>query len=189
MFLVKPEHRLSAGYAWFGTHTHTPEESILHENRLWQQYLYMKQAGLVQCSFRIRTEQRWRQQSTDGRQGKSDDLFEFRTRFMVQAQGPFSVHGSTGRPHLEWQAASEIMLHAGEGIGTKYFDQVRCIAGPVLQFSGSLSLAALYQYIHQYRFSQNNHQNIHTLRLTLLHSFDLCKPKRERENGLSTDAR
>jgi hypothetical protein len=97
---------------------------------------------------------------------------------MFQAQGKITKHSKTKGMLVWWQTATEVMLQAGEGIDQHYFDQWRLVGGPVFQFSQSLSLATLYQYINQYRIISKNHQNIHSVRFTLLHSLDFSKNKK-----------
>jgi hypothetical protein len=171
-YLITREKRLSAGYAWFGTHFQNANKALLIENRLWQQYQVFARKGKLASFQRIRVEQRWRELMPPVNQKKGETAFSFRARYMYQIQGPIVPLTSKNRLGLWWQGASEIMLHAGDGIEKHYFDQLRIIGGVVLLPSKNLNLAVLYQYINQYRPPIKQHVNIHTIRLTLLHQFD-----------------
>ncbi len=91
---------------------------------------------------------------------------------MLQAQGPLLKPASANAFGIFWQAANELMLHAGEGIGTHYFDQNRTLAGVVISPNRKLELAVLYQFIVQYLPAVKSQQYIHSLRLSILHQLD-----------------
>ncbi len=177
-YLTDKSHRISAGYAWFGTHFQNAEKELLNENRLWQQYQVFKKAGKTTYFHRFREEQRWRELMPQAGFKKGEVAFSFRTRYMYQHQGPIWPSAEKRKFGVWWQGASEILLHAGEGIEKHYFDQLRVIGGVVLMPSSTINLAVLYQYINQYRPSTEQHYNIHSIRLTLLHQLDFSqKPK------------
>jgi Protein of unknown function (DUF2490) len=177
-YLTDRNHRLSAGYAWFGTHVKNADKNLLTENRLWEQYQVFKTLGKTTYFHRIRTEQRWREISPSAGANKGDVLFSFRARYMYQHQGPILPVTKERKFGVWWQGASEIMLHAGDGIEKHYFDQLRILGGVTLLPSKSLNIAILYQYINQYRPSVEEHFNIHTIRLTLLHQLDFSAHKK-----------
>jgi hypothetical protein len=180
-YLTDRNHRISAGYAWFGTHFKESEKDLLQENRLWQQYQVFKKAGKTSYFHRFREEQRWRELMPKSGMKKGDVAFSFRTRYMYQHQGPILPITEKRKFGVWWQGASEIMFHVGDGIEKHYFDQLRMIGGVILMPSPKLNLAVLYQYINQYRPSVEEHFNIHTIRLTLLHQLDFSE-KSEKVN-------
>ena len=178
-YLIDKQHRITAGYAWFGTHIQNAEYGLLQENRLWQQYQVFKPKGKTTYFHRVRIEQRWREATPANGANKGIKRFTVRSRYMYQHQGPIWPITKERKFGVGWQAASEIMLHAGEGIDKKYFEQFRAIGGVVLMPSKTFNIAVLYQYINQYRPSVSQHFNIHTIRLTLLHQLDFsAKPKK-----------
>ena len=177
-YLFDKNHRLSAGYAWFGTHIGGIEGNVLNENRLWEQYLITKPKGKTSLFHRVRIEQRWRELAPLNGYSKGKTAFSFRARYMYQHQGPIWPITEKRKFGLGWQGATEIMLHAGDGIEKHYYDQFRLIGGVVLMPSKSLNLAVLYQYINQYRAATEQDYNIHTIRLTLLHQLDFTTRKK-----------
>lgn len=187
-YLTDKNHRISAGYAWFGTHVQNTEIGLLHENRLWQQYQVFKTKGKTSFFHRVRIEQRWRESNPVNGTNKGIEQFSVRARYMYQHQGPIWPITKERKFGVWWQGASEIMFHAGEGIEQHYFDQFRAIGGIILMPSKTLNLAVLYQYINQYRPSAEQHFNIHSIRLTLLHQFDFSgKPKKESSRPINKD--
>jgi hypothetical protein len=182
-FLYDKDHRFSAGYAWFGTHFQEAQKELLTEHRLWQQYQVFGKRQKGAFFHRIRVEQRWRELMPSLGSSKGETAFSVRGRYMYQHQGPIVPLTNKNKLGVWWQGASEIMLHAGDGIEKHYFDQLRIIGGIVLLPSKNLNLAVLYQYINQYRPAISSHVNIHSIRLTLLHQFDWSGQRNQ--NGTS----
>jgi hypothetical protein len=176
-YLIDNNHRMAAGYAWFGSHINHTGKEILTEHRLWQQYISFKTHRKTQFFHRIRMEERWREQTPQPGEKAGDTYFQVRPRYMFQLQGSVFNRATKPASGLWWQTAAEIMFQAGEGIDRHYFDQFRLIGGPLWQFNRAFSLAVLYQYINQYSISQKKHLNIHTVRFTLLHSLDFSGQK------------
>ena len=177
-YLFDHNHRLSAGYAWFGSHIGDVKGKTLTENRLWEQYQVFKTSGKTSFFHRVRLEQRWRELLPQNGELKGETAFSIRARYMYQHQGAIWPISEKRKFGVGWQGGSEIMLHAGEGIEKHYFDQFRIVGGIVLMPSKSINLAVLYQYIHQYRPSTEQAYNIHTIRLTLLHQIDFSARKK-----------
>ena len=171
-YLTDKDHRISAGYAWFGTHFQNSDKNLLTENRLWEQYQVFGRKNKTSFFHRVRLEQRWREQMPPVGLKKGETAFSVRGRYMYQHQGPILPLTEKNKFGVWWQGASEIMLHAGDRIDRHYFDQLRIIGGVVLLPSQNLNLAVLYQYINQYRPSVGQHVNIHSIRFTLLHQID-----------------
>lgn len=171
-YFFRQQARITAGYAWFGTHLHGSDKNLLVENRLWQQILWLKRNRSTAISHRIRLEERFRE---TGSNSESITLFTTRLRYMVQIQTPIITAKSPNAFILYAQAANEIMLHAGQGIGNRLFDQNRAIAGIVLSPNRQLELALLYQYIAQYQPSIQQINHTHSIRVTLLHQLDFRK--------------
>lgn len=178
-YLTDRNHRITAGYAWFGSHFKDSEKNLLTENRLWQQYQVFKKAGKTNYFHRFREEQRWRELMPQNGSKKGHVAFSFRTRYMYQHQGPIWPVTEKNKFGVWWQGATEIMLHAGEGINKHYFDQLRLIGGITLLPTRQINLAILYQYINQYRPSTQQDYNIHSIRLTLLHQLDFSKKQKQ----------
>lgn len=171
-YFITDQTRISAGYAWFGTHLQNSEKNILIENRLWQQMLWLKKYNSTTLSHRIRVEERFREAYVNN---KSDIRYTTRFRYMLQMQAPIIAVKTPNDFALYAQAADEIMLHSGEGIGTHYFDQNRVVAGIVLSPNRQLELALLYQYIAQYQPTTEQTNHIHSIRITLLHQLEFRK--------------
>jgi hypothetical protein len=171
-YFLTDQTRISAGYAWFGTHLHNSDTNLLQENRLWQQILWQKKYNQVMLSHRIRVEERFREAFTDAEKVTN---YSTRFRYMVQIQVPIVAPKSPQSFALYAQAADEIMLHTGEETGTSYFNQNRIVAGVSLSPSRQFELALLYQYIAQYQPSLHEIVNIHSIRITLLHQLDFRK--------------
>jgi hypothetical protein len=187
-YLTDRNHRISAGYAWFGRHFKDREKNLLVENRLWEQYQVFKQQGKTSYFHRIRVEQRWQELMPGNENKKGETAFSIRARYMYQHQGPIWPITKERKFGVWWQGVGEILLHAGDDIEKHYFDQLRLIGGFVLMPSRELNLAVLYQYINQYRPSVEEHFNIHTIRLTLLHQLDFSgKPKQKGTQPITRD--
>jgi len=187
-YLLDNNHRISAGYAWFGTHFKDAEKNILAENRLWEQYQVFKPMGKTNFSHRVRVEQRWRELMPPSGIKKGKIAFSLRGRYMYQQQGPIWPKTKERKLGVWWQGATELMLHTGDGIGKHYFDQFRLIGGIILMPSRTINLAVLYQYINQYSVASEQHNNIHAIRLTLLHQLDFsAKPNRASTKPIQQD--
>lgn len=165
-YFTNHSFRLTAGYAWFGTHIHVKNHALLHENRLWQQAMWQYKKPKWKAIQRIRLEERWREQMNNG---QLDHRFSVRLRYMWQWQYP--VWHSTTHPQrqLMLHAADEWMLHAGDYLGKHFFDQNRLIGGLAYMANKQMELHLLYQYISQYQASNRAWQHINSIRLTLQH--------------------
>ncbi|HSK12501.1 MAG TPA: DUF2490 domain-containing protein [Phnomibacter sp.] len=184
-FHINKNERLAAGYAWFGTYLHDAPVEMLHEHRLWQQYQQFGHSKKTSWFHRFRVEERWREQIPIGRIEPGDTYFTLRARYMFRIQGTMIKDATMGWPLVHWQAATELMLHSGQGINDHNFDQFRLVGGPVVQLSKPMQLALLYQYINQYKPISQRHQNIHSLRLTLFHNIDFSTTQRAQRSGNS----
>lgn len=175
-YQLKPNLRLTAGYAWFGTYVPDIDRIWVHEHRLYQQAQWnFRPAGLA-LSHRVRLEQRWRELLLDANQPFDPikrNVFNFRARYMVQVTGPLTRRDSTGSALLSWQAANETFLQTTDYPGL--FDQNRTLAGVVWRISPSVDVATLYQFIVQRRPEFDTTQYINSVRLTLFHSLDFRK--------------
>ncbi|HSC54962.1 MAG TPA: DUF2490 domain-containing protein [Phnomibacter sp.] len=168
-YYISESFRISAGYAWFGTYTQKAEKQLLNEHRAWQQLQWLKKINRSNFMHRIRLEERFREAFVNG---ETTVRYSTRLRYMAQLQWPIIASTATHPFALYAQGADELMLHAGEGIGTHYFDQNRVLAGLAIQPNKKLEVAALYQLITQYQPSQQTHSNVHGIRLTILHQLD-----------------
>jgi hypothetical protein len=169
-YIANEKFRVTAGYAWFGQNTKNDNKKLLAENRLWQQLMWNKNRKGFSYFHRIRLEERFRQVYHSGSKVGSD--YTTRLRYMLQLQGNLR---SPTRPNgfaVKWQVADEIMLHAGEQVKQHYFEQNRVIGGITLAPSSAIELALLYQYSLQYLPVPECMEQLHTLRLTLLHAID-----------------
>lgn len=166
VYAVKPALRLTAGYAWFGTHTTIKAHHLLHENRLWQQAIWQYKKPKCKAMQRIRLEERWREQMNIG---QLDHRFSIRFRYMWQWQYPIWHSPSKAQRQLMLHAADEWMLHAGEDLGKHFFDQNRLIGGLAYLPNKQMEFHLLYQYIAQYQASNTAWQHINSIRLTLQH--------------------
>jgi hypothetical protein len=160
--------RLTAGYAWFGTHTQLKSHGLIHENRLWQQALWQYQLPKSKAMQRIRLEQRWREQISDA---AIDHRFSVRFRYMWQWQHPIWHSSTHPQRQLMLHAADEWMLHAGEDVGKHFFDQNRLMGGIAYAPNKHMEIHLLYQQITQYQAAKEGWQHLHTIRLTLQQVF------------------
>lgn len=160
--------RLTAGYAWFGTHTQLKAHQLLHENRLWQQALWQYKLLKAKATQRIRIEERWREQMSNG---ALDHRFSIRFRYMWQWQYPVWHAATHPQRQLMLHAADEWMLHAGDNLRKHFFDQNRLIGGLAYSPNKHVEMHLLYQYIAQYNADKTAWQHLQTIRLTLLQQF------------------
>ena len=160
--------RLTAGFAWFGTHTQLKAHRLLHENRLWQQALWQYKLPKAKAMQRIRLEERWREQMSNT---ALDHRFSIRFRYMWQWQYPVWQSASHPQRQLMLHAADEWMLHAGDNLGKHFFDQNRLIGGLAYMPNKHVEMHLLYQYIAQYNADKTAWQHLQTIRLTLLQQF------------------
>lgn len=174
-YFFNDQNRITAGYAWFGQHLQGNERSFLNENRLWQQYQNLKQGRAITSMQRIRVEQRFREFKISG--DKIIQRYSTRFRYMYQMQGTLVPLKQKGLG-LNWLAADEIFLQAGEGVSHHYFDRNRLIAGLVWRFRPNLELATLYQYSLQYNLVREQLENQHTIRFTINHNLNFRKNKK-----------
>ncbi len=168
--------RLSAGYAWFGQHVQGTDQNLQHENRFWQQVQLLRAQASSNHFHRFRLEQRFREITPPGSSRKTAEAFTVRFRYMLQWQGMLLKPARPKGIALKWQAANEIMVHAGDYVKQHYFEQNRLIGGMVLAPSSSLELAVLYQYTLQYLPLAERLQTWHVVRFTLQHNLDFRRP-------------
>jgi hypothetical protein len=94
---------------------------------------------------------------------------------MIQLQGLLIPPKNPDGFQLGWQAANEIMFHAGEKIGNTLFNQNRTLAGVVISPNRKFDFAVLYQLILQHQPVLNNVEEVHSIRLTAFHNLDYRK--------------
>lgn len=170
--------RITAGYAWFGTLVTDRSQRWLQENRLYQQIQQNKVHKGLSMVQRIRLEQRFRQEFIPQPGNDINVAFTFRARYMLQFGGTLINNPRTNRPALSWQAANEIFFHFGENLNGSNFDQNRTLAGVLINFSKTMDLAVLYQFIAQRQPVRQTTQAIHSVRFTLFHNLDFRKVKK-----------
>jgi hypothetical protein len=174
-FQLDPNTRITAGYAWFGTHINDHTEPWLVENRLYQQIQFNNKKGDLQYVHRIRLEQRYRHGFINNTNDETKVFFSFRARYLFQMQGPLKKQTGTEKTILSWQAANEILLHTGQNIDYNIFDQNRTLAGIVIHPNPKTDIALLYQFILQRPPILLSTQAINSVRLTLFHNLDFRK--------------
>ena len=167
--------RITAGYAWFGTHVSDRIQLWLHENRIYQQIQFSNIKHGLQFVHRIRLEQRLRQEFVEVSSDRTTVAFTFRARYLFQLQGPLKKKSGTEEMNLSWQATNEIFLHTGQNLRNSNFDQNRTLAGIVIAPNPKVSIAVLYQLILQRQPLLQTTQAIHSMRLTFFQNLDFRK--------------
>jgi hypothetical protein len=97
---------------------------------------------------------------------------------MFQVMGWLLPPRATHSFAIRWSVADEIMLHAGSYVGNKYFEQNRAVIGPVWHFGPEIELATLYQYSVQQQPRTGSINQLHALRVTILHNLNFYKPEK-----------
>jgi hypothetical protein len=166
---------MHAGYAWFAGHARVAGGNYTRENRLWQQVLFSGNAPKISWFHRVRTEQRFFKVYTGSGENR-DEWFTFRARYMFQAMGWLLPPRSISPFAIRWSIADEIMLHAGDNVNNTYFEQNRVVIGPVWHFGPEIELATLYQYNVQQQPNTGSINQLHALRVTILHNLNFYKP-------------
>jgi hypothetical protein len=173
---LNPNIRITAGYAWFGTHLTDRDKRWLIENRLYEQIQFTKKKRDLQYVQRVRLEQRFRNGFVNNTTEETQVQFTFRARYLFQMQGPLKKEAGTEKVVLSWQAANEIFFHAGdENLRNNYFDQNRTLAGIVISSIPKIDIAVLYQYIIQRQPILQTNQDINSIRLIVFHNLDFRK--------------
>lgn len=173
VYFLGDHWRFSSGYAWFGTNLNQKNIDLLHEHRLWQQALWVKKNRNIQIFHRIRLEERFRQFQDFVPKASEGLSFTMRYRYMFQAQGPLLPPSKPKGFQLGWQAANEILFQTGDLTGSRAFNQNRTLAGLLISPNRNLDLAVLYQFILQYQPADSEFDEVHSVRLTLVHQLDL----------------
>jgi hypothetical protein len=165
----------SAGYAYFRLYRpmQGPDEK-LEEHRFWAQYLLVKSAGIWQLSHRIRAEQRNQEQTLNPVRGRDDVFNTVRLRYMFTARYPLYQTSSVKLP-LWLQLANEIMVHYGEEVGHRIFEQNRVVAGLEAGLTHDLFFSTSYMHLIQYQPLAHRWRQSHVVRLTLRHQLDWRK--------------
>lgn len=154
----------TVGYAWFRHfRPRTGADEVLPEHRGWAQVQKTNVWRRGQLSYRLRLENRHMLRAPD-LQRPTDRVQSFgRLRLQAQVRQPLRPRqpGSS----TQWFAQNEVMLHTGESIGTRYFDQNRLYTGLEWKLSPQLRLMAGYMHLIQYQPVQQRWRQSHVLRL------------------------
>lgn len=172
VYFTRHHGQVTAGYAWFGTHTTNHFVPLLNEHRFYQQWLIPHAGEKITWSHRIRFEQRFLEQQTGNITLRA---FGLRLRYMFSLGIPLQHYFNNKKPSLLWIAANEIMAQAGKRVGKHYFDQNRLITGLEWRSASNHSIFLLYQYTNRYRLATENVANVHVIRFTASLNLDLRK--------------
>jgi len=167
-FWLEPKVNMTAGYAHMWLAPTEPElATFADENRLYQEIQLVGFFNRSSILFRIRNEQRWREQIVDD-QSTGDYRFNIRLRMLVSASIPLNDQPRSVRLML----ANEILINLGREIVYNTFDQNRFTVGINQKIGKNWRYDFGYMLVYQQKADGLTYQLNHTLRLFFYGLFD-----------------
>ena len=155
---------LAAGYAhmWLAP-TKSEWNTFSNENRCYQQAQWSSKIGNMSILQRIRNEQRWQQKIVND-QKTGENRFTNRVRYLLSLNIP--IFKKSTMPTLV--ISDEILFHFGKEVVYNTFDQNRIFIGIKQSINPKLSFDFGYMNLYQQKYSGNQYDSNHTLRLFAL---------------------
>lgn len=179
MFQADENTSIGIGYAFIQTYPYGsfPVKHEFPEQRFFQQIIFNGKLLFFQTQQRVRVEQRWLGNSSNG--DFAHPRFENRIRHMLKLN---KVLWQKENKKISIHAWNEIFISFGRFVGRNYFDQNRCAATFSFAFNKTIQIEAGYLFqILQQRNTNSNQQNIfefnHTPQLGV--NFTFSKKKKE----------
>ena len=152
---------LAAGYAHMWLAPSKPEwNTFSNENRCYQQAQSSSKIGNISVLQRIRNEQRWQEKIVND-QKTGDSRFTNRVRYLLSLNIP--IFKKSTMPTLV--ISDEILFHFGKEVVYNTFDQNRIFIGIKQSINPKLSFDFGYMNLYQQKYSGNQYDSNHTLRL------------------------
>ena len=160
---------LTTGFAFFKNSQYNNKELFLkNEWRPWQEFSYQIKAGKINCSQRLRTEQRFLQQIVNNEK-TNDYQYIFRLRYRFEFQIPLNEN------RFVILAANEVLVNPAYLNNNLFFDQNRTIGG--LNWRINFNSAIQFQCIKIYQWHSNtsllDDQNV--FRINYIQQFNFRK--------------
>jgi len=167
-YWFEPKVNVSGGYAHLWLAPQREDWSTFsNENRIYQE---IQMAGIFNRSsvlFRIRNEQRWREQIVDD-QSTGDFVFSNRIRMLLSASLPLGENARSVR----LMVANEIHFNLGRAIVFNTFDQNRFTVGINQRINANWRYDLGYMIVYQQLADGFTYNLNHTLRLFFYGLFD-----------------
>lgn len=149
------------GYAHMWLAPSNPDwDTYSDENRIYQQVQFNSKAGKVSVLQRIRNEQRWQEKMVND-EPSGEIRFTNRIRYLLSFNIP--VFKNKKAPSLV--LSDEVLVHFGKEVVYNTFDQNRFFVGIKQAVNPKLSFDFGYMNVYQQKYSGNEYDMNHTLRL------------------------
>ncbi len=138
------------------------------EHRIYQQLTYTSRISKVGLFYRLRNEQRWREQiDVNADKWNGSYVFTNRIRYLMSMNFPLSKSKNKSALVL----ADEVFVQLGPSIIYNTFDQNRLFIGYKQNVSKSISFDIGYMRVFQQKSSGNQYDLNHTIRLFFYGNF------------------
>lgn len=160
-YIPIPAIAITGGYAhlWLAP-TKEGWSTFSDENRIYQQAQMVTKLGKVSVLQRLRNEQRWQERIVND-VSIGENRFTNRVRYLVSLNIP--AFKKKTAPLLV--LSDEILIHFGREVIYNAFDQNRLFVGIKQSINPKLSFDFGYMNVYQQRYSGNQYDMNHTLRL------------------------
>lgn len=182
-FNFHPRWKIGVGYAHSGKFM--PDSGLYKlEHRPYQEVISEHVFANVELTNRLRIEERFQHVLPND----STVPFRARVRFKFQVAAPITnLSAKHPERKLFVVLADEFLLNAGKGIKYNILDRNRMMLGPLFRVSEHLDIALLYSYLFGTTTKPNIFTQDHVFWLTLKHTFDFRKNKKNAAGSLQID--
>lgn len=160
-YFTKSSLNVTAGYAHLWLSPSKDEwTTYSDENRIYEQIQWNAKSGKVSILQRVRNEQRWVEKIVDNKE-TGENRFTNRVRYLLS----FNIPIFKGSNAPELVISDEVLFQFGKEVVYNTFDQNRFFIGIKQSINPNLSFDFGYMNGYQQKFSGNQYDMNHTLRL------------------------
>jgi hypothetical protein len=174
-YYINEATRITIGYAnalYFPGDNH--QKVTQPEHRPWQQLQWQIKFTKTRLIQSIRLEERYRRQITNDSTLGSAYHFNYRVRYNIWYEIPFSRKGLVPKM-LSFVVNNEIHINFGKEIVYNYFDQNRFFIGVKYPFNKQSNIQFGYMNIFQQLATGNKYRSNNVVRVFYFHNFDFRK--------------
>lgn len=166
-YSIKPNLRVSAGFAYSGFYTQDTLNRV--EYRPHQEILLRSSFKNIRINNRVRIEERFFNSL-----GNSNNTFNVRFRYSLMVTIPIAKLSKTNPDSMFLlTVGDEIFINAGKETPTQTFDQNRFIVSPVFQLNKNLSISPVWNSQYASTATSGRYRQTHVFWLQIRHNLDL----------------
>ncbi|KQR72407.1 DUF2490 domain-containing protein [Pedobacter sp. Leaf176] len=165
-YFINDKNNVALGYLWQTTQSQLigSSNAVMHEHRIFEQYIYTHKLSSIFAAHRLRVEQRFIERA-------NEEVFSQRFRYFFRLIQPLVKveSGFTNGPFVALQNEVFLNLQNKEKINNSVFDQNRLYLAAGYRFSKKFDVEA--GYINQAVKNTSNHTNNNIIQLAVYTRF------------------